>query len=198
VDALGPAPCPRRAAASCVIDARWLVVYGGFDGATCLNDLFALDTLTRTWTHVLVHAGATNAQPGPRALHSICAIGHGVVVYGGASSGSVYSSTYLLHNAALSEGVRMQQDLQDLRQRHAQQECMLLRAQADTDVAAGDAARAVIEKQVCHLHGMRAHLGCVSQSRPSEAQLCIDTRSRRKEVRHEQASPHHLQMCAGC
>ena len=134
------------------MDDRWLVIHGGFDGATCINDVFALDTTTNIWTQILVPAAAAS-QPGPRALHSLCAIhGQGAVVYGGASSSTVHSDAYLLHNAAMSEGTRTHLELVGLQQKQAEQECALLRAVATADVAEGEAARAAIAKQVRFAH----------------------------------------------
>jgi hypothetical protein len=143
MDLLGSAPSPRRAAASCVVNDRWLVIHGGFEGSCCLDDTHVLDTKGGVWSKV---ASPSQVAPSPRALHSMCTIGGGVLLYGGASNNAAQSSAHLLHNAAATDGARLQVDLQESRRRVTAEQCKLERTQAALHLAQRDSARA--EKQL--------------------------------------------------
>jgi hypothetical protein len=151
VQSSGEPPSARRAAASCVVDSRWIVIHGGFDGSRCLNDTFSLDTTTLSWSRILVPDASSASVPSPRALHSLCTIGHGVFTFGGASSNVVLSSLHLLHNAALSSGARLRHQEEARQHQSVSLECKLVLAQAALDGAERLAGRAAVEKQVTHL-----------------------------------------------
>jgi Galactose oxidase, central domain len=108
VPVTGTIPTARRGAASCVVDDRFLLVHGGFNGSRCLDDLYALDTMSSSWSKVHVDCNATQ-QPGPRALHAMCTIANGqsIILHGGACSKTVLSSLTVLHNPALTEGLTL-------------------------------------------------------------------------------------------
>lgn len=148
IEPLGDVPPARRAAASCVIDGRWLVVHGGFDGAHCLDDAYVLDTQTRVWSQLAASAGLAAVQPAPRALHTLCPVGHGVVLYGGASGSAAQSSAHLLHSPAVVAGVRLQSDAAEAAQRATSLQCALGHAAAARDNAQRDASRALAESEV--------------------------------------------------
>jgi hypothetical protein len=108
VDTVGQIPAARRAAASCCVGDRWLIVHGGFDGAQCLSDAFVLDTHTLVWARIDSDGGGSSAgQLGPRALHTMVPFTHGLLVYGGAYNNSVLSVCSLLHNSHLTQGHRL-------------------------------------------------------------------------------------------
>jgi Galactose oxidase, central domain len=144
----GPAPCACRAAASCVANGRWVVVQGGFDGGACLRDTHVLDTSARLWMRLDAAEGMMDASPGPRALHSVCAIGHGILMYGGAASSTVLSSAHLLHNAAIAAGAQLQAEHQRTTGQLLETQCSLVQVQAAADVAAARAKRANDAQQV--------------------------------------------------
>lgn len=146
VDIAGVQPQARRAAASCVVSNRWLLIHGGFDGAGCLADLHALDTQNGVWIQPAAAAPGPDlsCSIGPRALHTLCPVAHGVLVFGGASSGVVHSSVHMLHNAALTDGLKMQLQLQQAGRRHVELQDQLGK-QAQSALAAqivADQARA--------------------------------------------------------
>ena len=151
VDALGTPPPACRAAASCVLDDRWLLVHGGFDGARCLGDAFVLDTHTRVWSQLAASDGLSGPHPAPRALHTLCAVGHGVVLYGGASGNAAQSSAHVLHSPAVVAGVRLQLDAAECASRTTELQCALSLAEAARDNAASAAARARAQDEVCRL-----------------------------------------------
>jgi Galactose oxidase, central domain len=104
----GNIPAARRGAASCTVDDRFLLVHGGFDGSRCLDDLHFLDTVNLCWTKVHVNDCA-GTQPGPRALHAMCSLSNGqaLIMHGGACNRTVLSSVAVLHNPALTDGLRL-------------------------------------------------------------------------------------------
>lgn len=148
---VGHVPSPRRAAASCVVEDRWLVIHGGFDGSKCLGDTHMFDPVSCTWTAIVCEgytATSSAVLPVPRALHTLVLIGHGLLAYGGACSERVLSSALMLHNRALTAGVLL--SLQDEAQQHGynQLECKLAQAQEAFERADQVAGRALVEKQV--------------------------------------------------
>jgi hypothetical protein len=62
--ASSPLPVPRQRMASWVVDARYLVSFGGASERDVLNDVWALDTQTGVWE--LWHDGSSSAAPSPR------------------------------------------------------------------------------------------------------------------------------------
>lgn len=149
VTATGRSPSPRRAAASSVVDNRWMVVQGGFDGVKCLGDTFVLDTTTLAWSCVEIENAHGEAPlPTPRALHSLVPIGHGLLAFGGACDNTVLSSSLVLHNTALTQGSRIAVHNEALQQKCNSLECKLAHAQAGAERAEQLTGRAVVEKQV--------------------------------------------------
>ena len=149
VGAVGEAPSARRAAASSVVDDRWLVIGGGFDGAHCLGDVHVLDTLSGIWAPLELAAGSNTNVPAPRALHSMCTTAQGVLVYGGASQGTVLASAYLLHNKAMAGGAQLQLAHERCHSALVRTECKLSESRIACELAASSANEADSDKQVC-------------------------------------------------
>jgi len=70
---------PQRANHSSAIIKNNLYIFGGWDGTKRLNDLFFLDTLTLTWTKVVVDGTA----PSPRAGMSLTNLNDKLLLFGG-------------------------------------------------------------------------------------------------------------------
>jgi hypothetical protein len=143
----GTAPSPRRAAASCVVGDRWLVIHGGFEGSRCLDDCYVLDTERLVWD-VLTQPSTSQTGPSPRALHSMCAIGCGVWLYGGASNNAAQSSAHLLHCPAATAGACMQLELQGSCSKAVEALCKQEAMQAALEVAEKDAINAGKHREV--------------------------------------------------
>ena len=96
VPATGVLPSPRESHSLTSMGAR-LYVFGGFDGARVLNDLYAFDTQSGIWSQ-LVHTGLS---PPARAGHSATALGvpaH-LLVFGGANSSRRFNDVQLFDSA---------------------------------------------------------------------------------------------------
>jgi len=132
---------------SAVIADRWLLVQGGFDGTRCLSDAFLLDTKTSTWARLDCGVADVAAQPGPRALHAMCAVGHGLLLYGGAAEGTIFSNAFVLENAAVVEGARLAASLAQLSTERAALHGKLatVRADADCTRAVADASSEAVK-----------------------------------------------------
>jgi N-acetylneuraminic acid mutarotase len=92
----GTVPPPRESHSITAIGAK-LYVFGGFDGARVLNDLYVFDTHAGLWSQ-LVHTGIS---PAARAGHSATALGtpaH-LVVFGGANSSRRFADVQLFDTA---------------------------------------------------------------------------------------------------
>jgi N-acetylneuraminic acid mutarotase len=90
--AAGTVPSPRESHSITAI-GHHLYVFGGFDGARVLNDLYYFDTHAGLWSQ-LVHTGIS---PAARAGHSATALGmpaH-LVVFGGANSSRRFGDVQL-------------------------------------------------------------------------------------------------------
>ena len=94
--AAGTVPPPRESHSITPIGAR-LYVFGGFDGARVLNDLYVFDLHSGLWAQ-LVHTGIS---PPARAGHSATALGvpaH-LIVFGGANSSRRFADVQLFDTA---------------------------------------------------------------------------------------------------
>ena len=94
--ASGTVPPPRESHSVTAIGSK-LYVFGGFDGARVLNDLYVFDAHAGLWTQ-LVHTGIS---PAARAGHSATALGvpaH-LVVFGGANSSRRFADVQLFDTA---------------------------------------------------------------------------------------------------
>ena len=90
--ASGTVPVPRESHSITAIGSK-LYVFGGYDGARPLNDLYVFDTHAGLWTQ-LVHTGIS---PAARAGHSATALGmpaH-LVVFGGANASRRFADVQL-------------------------------------------------------------------------------------------------------
>mmetsp|Transcript_33290 Transcript_33290/g.78947 ORF Transcript_33290/g.78947 Transcript_33290/m.78947 type:complete len:632 (+) Transcript_33290:204-2099(+) len=80
VQCYGPPPSARRdATLVSAEDGRRLWVFGGHDGARCLNDVYVLEMERLTWSYININS----APPEARMRHSATAIGHYMVISGG-------------------------------------------------------------------------------------------------------------------
>ena len=94
--AAGVVPSPRESHSLTSVGVR-LYVFGGFDGARVLNDLYVFDSHTGLWSQ-LVHTGLS---PPARAGHSGTALGvpaH-LIVFGGANSSRRFNDVQLFDTA---------------------------------------------------------------------------------------------------
>lgn len=107
ISVTGVCPSSRRAAASTVVANRWIVIHGGFDGTKCLCDTYVLDTHEMSWKILKLEKGCkSTSQTGPRALHTISSLAHGLFIFGGASNNRILKSSYLLFNSAVRNGIK--------------------------------------------------------------------------------------------
>eukprot|EP01107_Rhizomastix_libera_P015363 TRINITY_DN5727_c0_g2_i3.p1 TRINITY_DN5727_c0_g2~~TRINITY_DN5727_c0_g2_i3.p1 ORF type:complete len:682 (-),score=154.90 TRINITY_DN5727_c0_g2_i3:181-2226(-) len=100
----GPPPPARWGHAMAVID-KDIVVFGGHDGTSMLNDLYALDTTKFVWR--LIHNTASRySGPSPRAGHTLTSLSprrSSAVLFGGGDGNNIFSDLYLLernHNGS--------------------------------------------------------------------------------------------------
>ncbi|PAA91420.1 hypothetical protein BOX15_Mlig018542g1 [Macrostomum lignano] len=83
----GMTPCPRESHSAVSFQTagvnnqrKWhLLVFGGMNNGTRLNDLWQLDLDSLVWTRPMVHG----SPPAPRSLHSATMIGAKMFVFGG-------------------------------------------------------------------------------------------------------------------
>ena len=75
----GQAPVKRSAHAAVIVEGRYLMTFGGWDGQTELGDLSAFDTVSKAWSKV----SASGNPPVPRHFHSMVALGRRLFVFGG-------------------------------------------------------------------------------------------------------------------
>jgi hypothetical protein len=78
----------------------------------------------------------------------MCAIGCGVLLYGGASNNAAQSSTHLLHSPAATAGACMQIDLQETRSKAVNELCKRESTQAALEVVRKDAVKAQKQGEV--------------------------------------------------
>ena len=94
--AAGAVPSPRESHSITALGSR-LYVFGGFDGARVLNDLFYFECQSGLWSQ-LVHTGIS---PAARAGHSATELGmpaH-LIVFGGANSSRRFADIHLFDTA---------------------------------------------------------------------------------------------------
>ena len=69
----------RRAAHSCVVMGKYMVIFGGFDGKKRMNDVQLLDTDAMEWSRPTVNG----IPPTARTYHSACLSERKMYVFGG-------------------------------------------------------------------------------------------------------------------
>lgn len=79
-----PAPSPdvpsrRSAHAAVMVDARYMLIFGGWDGAHELGDSYAYDLATHKWRRL----ATTGTPPAARHFHNCVIVGRKVLVFGG-------------------------------------------------------------------------------------------------------------------
>ncbi|GLI65448.1 hypothetical protein VaNZ11_008828 [Volvox africanus] len=103
----GSTPSPRRGHAAEVVDDRYLVVHGGYDGASDLAGGAVLDTATGTWRD-LSAAGGPQDMPTARAYHTLTLVGHVMVALGGSGPMGPLMDMHLLESPPLVAGLAQQ------------------------------------------------------------------------------------------
>jgi len=84
----GTAPGPRSAPASVIHEGQGaMYVFGGYDGARSLNDLFRFDLASSQWSQVRV----TGQPPSPRGGHTAVVYGDTLYAFGGKSGRSPFN-----------------------------------------------------------------------------------------------------------
>jgi len=84
----GTAPGARSAPATVVHPGRnAMYVFGGYDGARSLNDLFCLDLGTHEWEHMQTNG----TPPSPRGGHTAVVFGDSMYAFGGKSGRSPFN-----------------------------------------------------------------------------------------------------------
>jgi len=84
----GTAPGARSAPATVVHEGQGMMyVFGGYDGARSLNDLFRFDLATSEWAQVRV----TGTPPSPRGGHTAVVYGDTMYAFGGKSGRSPFN-----------------------------------------------------------------------------------------------------------
>jgi len=86
-------PSRRSAHASCLVDGRYLLVFGGWDGTQELGDLYSYDVATHRWKRVRT----TGTPPAPRHFHSVVAVGRRMYVFGGFDGDKWRADLHALH-----------------------------------------------------------------------------------------------------
>ena len=90
----GTAPGARSAPATVVHEGQGaMYVFGGYDGARSLNDLFRFDLATSEWSQV--RAGGT--PPSPRGGHTAVVHGDALYAFGGKSGRSPFNDLCAFH-----------------------------------------------------------------------------------------------------
>jgi len=95
VDVSGEAPAPRLGHSCTRIGEEFWIIGGGKDdtGEESFNDVFAFDTLTRTWTKKLT----SGTPPEPRLYHAAILIGEEIIIHGGKGPRKVLSDVFVLN-----------------------------------------------------------------------------------------------------
>lgn len=94
----GKPPSPRRAHTS-VLYQNKIIIFGGGNGATALNDLFALDVsdLDRMrWEEIETKGNGNGGKPIARGYHSMNLVGSKLVVFGGSDGTECFSDVWVL------------------------------------------------------------------------------------------------------
>ena len=87
----GTAPGARSAPATVVREATGeMFVFGGYDGARSLNDLFRFALITNEWSHVRV----SGTPPSPRGGHTAVVHDETMYIFGGKSGRSPFNDLY--------------------------------------------------------------------------------------------------------
>jgi hypothetical protein len=91
----GARPGARWGHTMCVLPDRRLLVFGGHDGESMLNDLHILDTDSLVWTRL--HTSTADALvPPPRAGHTASMINRTMIVFGGGDGDSLLNDCWSL------------------------------------------------------------------------------------------------------
>ncbi len=88
----GPAPSARSGHTAVMIGST-MYVFGGWDGTTSLNDLYAYDTVGNTWTNLT--SSVTGSAPSVRNDHTAVAINGLMYVFGGTDGTNVFNDLYV-------------------------------------------------------------------------------------------------------
>ena len=93
-------PRPRRAHTT-VLYKNKLVVFGGGNGATALNDVWLLDVSIPPERMRWVQMKTTGVKPTPRGYHTANLVGNMMIVVGGSDGRQTFSDIYCLNLGGL-------------------------------------------------------------------------------------------------
>ncbi|XP_062503379.1 uncharacterized protein LOC134180277 isoform X2 [Corticium candelabrum] len=68
----GSKPSPRDGHTLTAVDEKRVLLFGGYDGRKCLNDLWLFDYTRKMWTHI---TPSSLLWPQPRYYHTMCIVG---------------------------------------------------------------------------------------------------------------------------
>ncbi|CAM6005868.1 unnamed protein product [Sphagnum balticum] len=80
IESKGNIPTPREGHSACLIESRYIVIYGGWNGEKTFDDLYVFDVTTSAWKLIEKRSGA---EPIPRESQSCCMIRDYMYVFGG-------------------------------------------------------------------------------------------------------------------
>lgn len=101
-------PAKRSAHSACLIDGRFLYVFGGWDGMTELGDLYRFDIPGKTWRRMTTEGPA----PCPRHFHNAVALGRHMYVFGGYDGARWRNDTVCLNlDTLVWEEIKLEDDV---------------------------------------------------------------------------------------
>lgn len=83
---------------------QYLVLFGGWNGTWCFNDLYVFDTVDTKWHRILL--SPTSFKPSARAYHSMAVCGSQLVVSGGRNGMRRMMDSNLMELSALQESLK--------------------------------------------------------------------------------------------
>ena len=86
-----------------------LVIFGGQNGDTCLNDLYIFDTKTLNWEKIEVEN-----PPSPRAGHASAAAENQLVIFGGRNNNNTYFNDLYEYDFSSEKWFRIGEDLSNI------------------------------------------------------------------------------------
>lgn len=131
-----------------MLEDRYLVITGGYDGTQHLSDVHVLDTSTMSWQPM--HASGDTVTP--CAMHTLTACNGRCVVIGGCGALGALPDTYLLEPQGLEAAQQLQADLFAAAQRLAGLDSVVGELEAALQEAQWKLQEAQGRVQVCCRH----------------------------------------------